>query len=92
MIPYLDPKLFNRKNNDNNYMLNEKSDVYSIGVLLWEISSGKPPFYTDGIDELVQLKTKISRGLRETPIPDTPDDYISLYTGKLLFLFDRIKK
>jgi hypothetical protein len=29
-------------------VLNEKSDVYSVGVLLWEISSGKPPFSIDG--------------------------------------------
>ncbi|GBB86412.1 hypothetical protein RclHR1_12850005 [Rhizophagus clarus] len=82
VIQYLDPKLFNRKNNNDksqSYMLDEKSDVYSVGVLLWEISSGKPPFYTDNEDELL-LITKISKGLRETPIPDTPDDYINLYT------------
>jgi len=51
MVPYVDPKSFNRRRNTNttqSYSLNEKSDIYSIGVLLWEISSGKPPFYSEG--------------------------------------------
>ncbi|CAB4415336.1 unnamed protein product [Rhizophagus irregularis] len=29
------------------WSLNEKSDIYSVGVLFWEISSGKPPFYDE---------------------------------------------
>jgi hypothetical protein len=50
MVPYVDPKSFSRRRNNNNqmYSLNEKSDVYSVGVLLWEISSGQPPFYAEG--------------------------------------------
>ena len=28
----------------NNYQRNKKSDIYSLGVLLWEITSGHPPF------------------------------------------------
>jgi serine/threonine protein kinase len=49
--PYIDPKCFSRekKNNNQMYSLNEKSDVYSVGVLLWEISSGKPPFYAEDV-------------------------------------------
>ncbi|PKC56364.1 kinase-like protein, partial [Rhizophagus irregularis] len=52
MVPYVDPKSFSRQGNNNNqsiqmYTLNEKSDNYSIGVLLWEISSGRPPFYVE---------------------------------------------
>ena len=47
----MDPKIFNRRRcNDNSiqlYRLNEKSDVYSVGILLWEISSGRPPFYIE---------------------------------------------
>ncbi|CAB4441033.1 unnamed protein product [Rhizophagus irregularis] len=31
-------------NSVRSFIFNEKSDVYSIGVLLWEISSGKSPF------------------------------------------------
>ncbi|PKK56282.1 hypothetical protein RhiirC2_800372 [Rhizophagus irregularis] len=44
------------------YLLNKKSAVYSIGVLLWEISSC------------------ILQGLRETPIHDTPEEYLRIYT------------
>ena len=32
------------------YILNPKSDVYSIGVLLWQISSGRRPFYTENVE------------------------------------------
>ena len=42
VIPYIDPKQFNKRKNRNNqspiYTLNEKSDVYSVGMILWEIS------------------------------------------------------
>ena len=53
MVPYVDPKSFNRRRKNINqttqfYSLNEKSDIYSIGVLLWEIYSGQPPFYAEG--------------------------------------------
>ncbi|EXX66765.1 uncharacterized protein OCT59_024376 [Rhizophagus irregularis] len=82
MVPYVDPKSFNKRRNNNNQMfsLNEKSDVYSLGVLLWEISSGKPPFYTEGEQYDVSLILDISQGHRETVIPDTPDDYVEIYT------------
>ncbi|EXX57230.1 uncharacterized protein OCT59_023855 [Rhizophagus irregularis] len=82
LIPYIDPKIFNRKVNNENkitvYSLNKKSDVYSIGVLLWEISSGQPPF-SDELNDL-GLAMAIFQGLREKLIPDTPEEYIKIYT------------
>ncbi|CAB4380981.1 unnamed protein product [Rhizophagus irregularis] len=83
MVPYVDPKTFNRRKNNNNqttqiYSLNEKSDVYSVGVLLWEISSGQPPFYGENYD--VGLILEISQGHRETVVPDTPEEYVKIYT------------
>ncbi|GES88019.1 kinase-like domain-containing protein [Rhizophagus clarus] len=72
-VPYIDPKKFDPQP----YSLNKKSDIYSIGVLLWEISSGQPPF--KGISPY-SLIIQISQGLREKPIPDTPTTYVSLYT------------
>ena len=84
MVTYVDPQIFNRKRDSNNkiqlYSLNKKSDVYSIGVLLWEISSGRPPFCNEPYD--VGLAMEILHGLREKPIPNTPEDYIKIYTGK----------
>ncbi|CAB5345838.1 unnamed protein product [Rhizophagus irregularis] len=75
MTPYIDPKALM---NGNDSKLNEKSDVYSIGVLLWEISSGKPPFHEEKNN--IGLSYDISRGRREEIIPDTPNDYSNLYT------------
>ena len=74
VAPYMDPKIFLLK---QSYSLNKKSDVYSIGVLLWEISSGKPPFEESD----VYLAVRISEGHREEIISGTPDDYSKLYTG-----------
>ncbi|CAB4438305.1 unnamed protein product [Rhizophagus irregularis] len=74
MVPYIDPKVLM---NSNNLKLNEKSDVYSIGVLLWEISSGKPPFHEE--KNKIGLIYDISQGRREEIIHDTPNDYLNLY-------------
>ncbi|CAB4379660.1 unnamed protein product [Rhizophagus irregularis] len=77
LIPYADPKSFDRSTTEF-YLLNKKSDVYSIGVLLWEISSCQPPFHGKPYD--VGLAISILQGLRETPIRDTPEEYIKIYT------------
>lgn len=63
------------------------SDVYSVGILLWEISSGRPPFYTEGEKYDIGLIYEISEGLREKPVPDTSITYIRLYTGKNIINF-----
>ena len=88
IVPYADPKVFVKRRDSNNqiqiYSLNKKSDVYSIGILLWEISSGKPPFYTEGKPYDLGLALEILQGLRETIIPDTPEDYVKIYTGKYI--------
>ncbi|CAB4385544.1 unnamed protein product [Rhizophagus irregularis] len=72
-VRYVDPKKFTLEK----YSLNEKSDVYSIGVLLWEISSGRQPYMGK---EKWFLVVNVPKGLRETPIPNTPEDYIKIYT------------
>ena len=87
IIPYIDPKRFSKTNSNNPtqmYSLNKKSDVYSVGVILWEISSGRVPFYTEG-EQNNNLAMEILRGLRETIVPDTPEDYSNLYTSTYKF-------
>ena len=80
MVPYIDPK---KLSTSQSYSLNEKSDVYSIGVLLWELSSGVPPFKNDANN--ARLAYEILQGRRELTIPNTPRDYVNLYTGKYNF-------
>ncbi|CAI2163072.1 15577_t:CDS:2 [Funneliformis geosporum] len=58
-------------------------DVYSIGVLLWEISSGRPPFYVEGEPYDLDLAIEISQGVREIIIPGTPKVYVKIYTASL---------
>ncbi|GBC47667.2 kinase-like domain-containing protein [Rhizophagus irregularis DAOM 181602=DAOM 197198] len=41
---------------------------------------GKPPFYTEGEQYDVSLILEISQGLRETVVPDTPEEYVKIYT------------
>ena len=89
VIPYIDPQHFQEQANNNNnsyhYRPNKKSDVYSVGVLLWEISSGQKPFKSyDKFYQKPKLILEILNGKRETPIPDTPIDYINIYTSIIL--------
>ena len=53
-------------------------------MLLWEISNGQPSFYVEGESYDGSSAVQIMQGLRETPVPNTPDDYVKLYTGKIL--------
>ncbi|CAI2169138.1 11112_t:CDS:2 [Funneliformis geosporum] len=48
MPAYVDPQCFKIKN----YHRDKKSDIYSLGVLLWELTSGYPPFLQSTNDEL----------------------------------------
>jgi len=75
VISYIDPKSFF----DDNYKLNEKSDIYSLGVLLWELSNCNPPFRNR--NHSGNLMLDISNGLREEIVGRTPEEYSELYKG-----------
>ncbi|CAB4468861.1 unnamed protein product [Rhizophagus irregularis] len=62
---------------DQNFPYTKSSDIYSFGVLMWEISSGYPPF--KDCDNKVALAFEINNGVREVTIPDTPIEYEGLY-------------
>ncbi|KAF0470041.1 kinase-like protein [Gigaspora margarita] len=55
---------------------NKQSDIYSLGVLLWELTSGIPPF--NGIEDKA-IPFQILKDVREEPITNTPPDYVKLY-------------
>ncbi|GES80247.1 kinase-like domain-containing protein [Rhizophagus clarus] len=81
----IDPKEFEITSNKEKeeemqvkYNLNKKSDVYSVGVLLWQLSSGKRPFIHDKYD--LSLAMKIVQGFRESIEDNTPEEYSNLYT------------
>src|SRR6266498_1065307 len=85
VVPYVDPKYLNNvknKNKNQHYILNPKSDVYSVGVLLWQISSGQRPFYAENVEYDANLIMKIKKGEREKIVKDTPIEYSNLYEGK----------
>ena len=52
------------------------SDVYSIGMLMWEISSGQPPFINFEND--YYLAMNIINGMRPKIVPGTPLEYENL--------------
>ena len=76
VLPYVDPKKFC----DKNYKINKKSDVYSIGIIMWQISSGRKPFENE---EAYDLILSIRGGKREEIIDGTPIEYSDLYKSKL---------
>ncbi|CAB5134431.1 unnamed protein product [Rhizophagus irregularis] len=72
VISYMEPKrIF-----DQNFPYTKSSDIYSFGVLMWEISSGYSPFKDW---DKASLPYKINNGVREDTIPDTPIEYEKLY-------------
>jgi serine/threonine protein kinase len=77
-IPYVDPK----GNTYNNVESRKLYDVFSLGVLFWEISSGYPPFKDRNYDQYLAID--IALGRREEKIPNTPIDYSNLYIGNCL--------
>ncbi|CAB4485338.1 unnamed protein product [Rhizophagus irregularis] len=56
--------------------INEKSDIYSLGVIFWELTSRSSPF--DGL-EGDHITYKILSGVREEPVPNTNVKFIRLY-------------
>jgi len=77
VVAYVDPKRLE----DPNIPYTKSSDIYSFGVLMWEISSGYPPFKDSGSSKaaLASLAYTINNGAREATIPDTPIEYENLY-------------
>ena len=70
VLPYIAPEVLNGEP----YTLS--SDIYSFGVVMAELSSGKPPFYKRKHD--ASLALKICNGLRPEFGKGTPETYKKL--------------
>ena len=71
---YIEPQCIK----DDEYKKDKKSDIYSLGVLLWEITSGHPPFHKIRDRKLLITRVCIMDH-REQPVEGTPSDYVELY-------------
>src|SRR3954447_1560100 len=67
-------KLRDRKS----HVYNEQCDIYSLGGVFWNISSGRAPFSDAPEYEVMSM---VCRGDREAPVAGTPPLYIQLYTA-----------
>jgi serine/threonine protein kinase len=66
-LPYLAPEVITERRTTF------ASDIYSIGMLMWEISSGRPPFAN--FDHDYYLAMSIVNGMRPKIVPGTPLKY-----------------
>src|SRR6266496_2823205 len=69
-LPYIAPEVIAGKPNT------KASDIYSVAILMWEISSGYPPFINNEHD--YYLATNIINGIRPRIVSGTPLEYESL--------------
>ncbi|CAI2167953.1 16925_t:CDS:2 [Funneliformis geosporum] len=76
-LPYIAPEVINGKG----YTF--ASDIYSIGILMWEISSGQPPFAYANHD--YDLAINLIKGMRPQIVQGTPTEYKNLWFNKSYF-------
>ncbi|RIA89517.1 kinase-like domain-containing protein [Glomus cerebriforme] len=69
-LPYIAPEVIAGK------QTTFKSDIYSFAMLMWEISSGQPPFMNNEND--YDLAMNIINGMRPKIVSGTPLEYESL--------------
>ena len=76
-IPYLDPQ--HTKNPKKFFKDEIISDIYSLGMLLWEISTQEPPFENFAEEPCLLFYLIVNEDLLEVPDPGTPEFYEDLY-------------
>ncbi|GES73514.1 kinase-like domain-containing protein [Rhizophagus clarus] len=82
VIPYVDSKMLEMLIQKAPHVLTEKSDIYSLGVIIWELTSRKSPFNFEECNNQrcnYSLINIISKGTREKPVKETNDKFVLLY-------------
>ncbi|RHZ79850.1 hypothetical protein Glove_140g77 [Diversispora epigaea] len=57
---------------------NKSSDIFSLGIIFWEVSSGNSPFEMESLN--VDLLNNIAKGKREMATPGILSKYNEIYT------------
>ncbi|RHZ73726.1 hypothetical protein Glove_229g102 [Diversispora epigaea] len=70
VLPYVAPEVLNK------HQYTQASDIYSVGIIMWVISTGKIPFSYRAYD--LELTLKILKGLRPEIEKGTPQCYAEL--------------
>ncbi|GET55515.1 kinase-like domain-containing protein [Rhizophagus irregularis DAOM 181602=DAOM 197198] len=70
VLPYMAPEILRNK------PYTPASDIYSLSMIMWEFTSGTPPFYHEAHDH--HLSLDICRGKRPEIKKNTPKCYIDL--------------
>ncbi|CAG8585395.1 7334_t:CDS:2 [Funneliformis caledonium] len=73
ILPYIEPNVLANPS----YPRDKRSDIYSLGLLMYEISSERAPF--SSFRHNFEVAKKILSGSRDKPILGTPIEYIDLY-------------
>src|SRR4051794_11441355 len=70
IIPYIAPEIFHGQN----YTM--ASDIYSFGMIMWELMTGRRPFWDQDYD--TELIIRIINGIRPPIVTNAPEGYIEL--------------
>ncbi|RHZ81896.1 hypothetical protein Glove_117g497 [Diversispora epigaea] len=70
VLPYIAPEVFNKQ------QYTQASDIYSVGIIMWIISTGKKPFANSAYNS--ELAINIFNGLRPKINKGTPRCYVEL--------------
>lgn len=70
VVSYLAPEVLSKKS------YTKESDIYSLGMIMWEFTTGKKPFHDRPYDQYLMLD--ILSGERPQITDDTPEFYVEL--------------
>src|SRR4051794_17813060 len=70
VIPYIAPEIFKGS------AFSKESDIYSMGMIMWELTTGVKPFAN--VEHDIQLIYEILDGLRPKITEDTPECYANI--------------